>query len=816
MNYTAAQIAEITGSALVGDGSAVVKYISFDSRNLFAVQDRAFIAINTSQNSGEKYIPEVLERGIRIIISENKASDEEGITWILVENSVRFLQKLAKYHLASFPTLKTIGITGSNGKTIVKEWLYQCIFNLYDTVKSPKSFNSQIGLPLSLLQIGHKNEFGVFEAGISQPGEMSVLSDIFSPQIGILTHIGTAHSANFSSEEELISEKLKLFKNSQIIIFNGDHPGVYDAVWQQYNDRKLISYGFGAQNALNVVSGWDQFTHEITVSYFGEEFTFGLSQKDEATLQNVLALVAVLKEIGLPNEEIIRKLKGLKAVEMRLESVHGVRGNLVVNDSFNLDIDSLKIAFQFIKEYKKEKKVLILTDIIDVRESPETLYQEVAALVNEQRFDRVYLIGSEITQYQALFEASSFVYRDAAELTESQTLSHIEDSLILLKGARKFAIEKIKNLLELQKHDTVLEVHLNALLHNINVHKALLKPETKMMAMVKAYSYGLGGYEIAEFLQHHHIDYLGVAYADEGMDLRKNGITTPIIVMNPEQHSYNAIIEYNLEPEIYSFRVLDLFWNALNELGVDKQYPIHIKLETGMHRLGFKSEELVLLAEKLNSMNLKVASIFSHLSTSDMSDEREYALSQIETFSRNTEVMIKALGYRPILHILNSAGITSFTEYQFDMVRIGIGMVGISAEPKFKKQLRNAVVFKTVISQISHVKAGDSVGYSRRHRVEKDTRIATVPVGYADGIPRMIGNGRGHVSVKGTLCPIVGNICMDMLMVDIGMLEVQEGSEVIIFNSKPTLEQFADYCATIPYEVLTSISRRVKRIYIKN
>ena len=816
MNYTAAQIAEITGSKVIGDASVTVKNISFDSRNLFAVQDRAFIAINTSQNSGEKYISDVLERGIRIIIAEHKACDKEGITWILVENSVLFLQKLAKYHLKSFPDLKTVGITGSNGKTIVKEWLYQCIYNIFDTVKSPKSFNSQTGLPLSILQTGKKHEVGIFEAGISRPGEMAVLADIFSPEIGVLTHIGTAHSANFSTESELIDEKLKFFKDSSVIIFNGDHPGIYDAVSLRYPDRKLVSYGLGPHNKLFVQSGWDNFSNEITVSYFDNVFKFNLSQKDEATLQNVLAIIAVLKELQVSNEEIVQKLAGLKAIEMRLESVHGVRGNLVVNDSFNLDVDSLKIAFQFIKEYKKVKKVLILTDIIDVKEPPDQLYKEVAQLVNEQDFDRVYLVGSVITQYHALFQTTSYIYKDSADLIESQTLNHIEDSLILLKGARKFAIEKIKNLLELQKHDTVLEVNLNALLHNINIHKALLEPKTRMMAMVKAYSYGLGGYEIAEFLQHHHIDYLGVAYADEGMDLRKNGITTPIIVMNPEQHSYNAIIEYNLEPEIYSFRVLELFWNALNELGVDKQYPIHIKLETGMHRLGFKSEELMLLAEKLNTMNLKVASIFSHLSTSDMSDERDYALRQIEVFARSADVLINALGYRPILHILNSAGITSFTEYQFDMVRIGIGMVGISNDPAVKKQLQNAVVFKTVISQISHVKAGDSIGYSRRHIAGTDTRIATIPVGYADGIPRMIGNGKGFVSINGRLCPIVGNICMDMLMVDIGTLQVQEGSEVIIFNSKPTLEQFAEYCQTIPYEVLTSISRRVKRIYIKN
>ncbi|MBW8358775.1 MAG: bifunctional UDP-N-acetylmuramoyl-tripeptide:D-alanyl-D-alanine ligase/alanine racemase [Weeksellaceae bacterium] len=816
MNYTANEIADMTCSKIVGDGDLRVKNIAFDSRSLFSVQDRAFLAINTTKNSGEKYINTAIEKGIKVIISEHKTVDTEDISWILVEDSVSFIQQLAKKHLKCFKHLRTVGITGSNGKTIVKEWLYQSLWSDYDTVKSPKSFNSQIGLPLSLLEINEKHRVGIFEVGISKPGEMSLLEDIFSPEIGILTHIGTAHSANFASEEELIDEKIRLFKSSPIIIFNGDNLLAFNKIKSAFNGRKLVSYGFWPSNDLKPVSDWRNNGKEIKVTYFGEEIIFPLLKRDEATLMNALAIIAVLKEFGLTNEKIVEKLSSLKSVEMRLESINGIRNNLVINDSFNLDIDSLKIAFQFIREYKKEKKTLILTDIVDVKEDPDVLYREVAALVNDQQFDCVFLVGESITQYEKYFATETYSFNDTLELIESQQLNHIEDSLILLKGARKFAIEKVKNLLELQKHDTVMEVNLNAILHNINVHKALLHPETKMMAMVKAYSYGLGGYEIAEFLQHHHIDYLGVAYADEGADLRKNGITTPIIVMNPEQHSYHSIIEYNLEPEIYSFRVLDLFYEALQEQGVSKQYPIHIKLETGMHRLGFKTFELAQLTSKINAMNLQVASIFSHLSTSDMDGEKEYTLKQIEIFTENTQFMISALGYRPTLHILNSAGITTFPEHQFDMVRIGIGMVGISSSAKIRKQLHSAVVLKTVISQISEVKKGESVGYSRRHIAPSDTRIATVPVGYADGIPRLIGNMVGNISIKNKLFPIVGNVCMDMMMIDIGNADVQEGDEVIIFNSKPTLEQFAAYCKTIPYEVLTSISRRVKRIYIKN
>ena len=814
MNYNTQQLAEITSSELDGDGQLLVKNIDFDSRNIYSPTNTAFIAINTSKNSGEKYIHSAIEKGIKIIIAENKIPEIEDITWILVKNSMQFIQQLAKYHLSQY-SLKTIGITGSNGKTIVKEWLYQSLFNDFKTVKSPKSFNSQIGLPLSLLQIGKSDEIGIFEVGISKPGEMQVMENIFSPEIGILTHIGAAHASNFVDEEELIDEKLKLFQHSETIIFNGDNELVFQKINELYSSKRLISYGLKNHNSLFIKNDWTDRSTSLEIQYFDEEFLLPAHQRDEATLSNALCIIAVLKEFEFESKEIIEKINALKAIEMRLESVNGVRNNLIINDSYNLDLDSLKIAYQFIKEYNKPKKTLILTDFVEGKDS-EQLYQEVSALTNQQQFGKIFLVGEEITQYEKLFTAETYTFDNTNKLTESQQLNQIENELILLKGARKFEIEKVKNHLELQKHDTVLEVNLNAILHNINIHKSLLKPETKMMAMVKAYSYGLGGYEIAEFLQHHHIDYLGVAYADEGVDLRKNGITTPIMVMNPEQHSYNIIIDYDLEPEIYSFRVLELFHQQLIQKGINKKYPIHIKLETGMHRLGFKKDELDDLIEKLKSMNVKVQSIFSHLSSSDVPEGEEYTLEQIDVFTKNSEYLMKGLQYQPIRHILNTSGIVSYTDYQFDMVRIGIGMVGISANPVIKRQLKNAVTFKTVISQISHVKKGESVGYNRRYRPEKDTLIATIPVGYADGIPRLIGNKVGSIGIHKQLFPIVGNVCMDMMMVDIENTPAKEGEEVIIFNSNPSLEEFAYYCNTIPYEVLTSISRRVKRIYIKD
>jgi len=813
MNYTAKEIAQITNSQIIGNPEIKIKNIAFDSRTIYSTKNTAFLAINTKKNSGQKYIDTVIEKGIDTIITEHKI-DNPFINQIITKNSVEFLQTLAKYHFEN-SDINSIGITGSNGKTILKEWLYQCLSNEFVTVKSPKSFNSQIGLPLSLLQIDKKHELGIFEVGISKPDEMEKQENVFHPKIGLLTHIGTAHSANFSSEEELIQEKLKLFKQSEIIFFNADNKLIYKLIHQLYSSKKLISYGLRNNNDITIISDINDRSQDIKIKYFEEEFSLPINQRDEATLTNVLALIGILKELKISNSDIKEKIDALKAVEMRLESIEGIRNNLIINDSYNLDLDSLKIAFQFIGEYNKPKKSLILTDILDSNENSEELYSEVSELVNEQKFDKVFLIGEEISSFYKLFNSETFTFNNTNQFIESKVINDLENQVILLKGARKFEIEKIKEILELRKHDTVLEINLNAILHNINFHKSLLKPETKMMAMVKANAYGLGSYEISEFLQHHHIDYLGVAFADEGVELRKKGITTPIIVMNPEQHSYDSVIEYNLEPEIYSLRVLELFNEQLIKSGNQQKYPIHIKLETGMHRLGFKDFELDELIEKLNSMNVKIQSIFSHLSSSDMPEEKEFTLNQLKNFEKNSSYFIEKLGYQPIRHILNSSGITNYSDYQYDMVRIGIGMIGDTSNKSIKSQLQHSVNFKTVISQISKVKQGESVGYSRRFKAEHDTKIATIPVGYADGIPRLIGNKVGNVGINNQLCSIVGSICMDMMMIDVENVSAKEGDSVSIFNSNPSLEEFSKYCNTITYEVLTSISPRVKRIYIK-
>lgn len=815
MHYTTKNLAEITDSQLFGNKNAVVENIYFDTRTIFSAKNQAFIAINTSKNSGEKYIEEAIQKGIKIIISEREISKHSGVTWIIVEDCISFLQKLAKNHINQL-NINTIGVTGSNGKTVIKEWLFQCLNEDFNIVKSPKSFNSQLGLPVSILESGETHDLGIFEVGISQPNEMKNQADIFSPKIGILTHIGTAHLSNFSSTKSLVEEKIQLFKDSEIIFYNHHLTIVKEVLTEKYPDKKLISFGLNSKNDIHINEDWQDKSKNITVFLSNTSFEIAVQTRDEATLNNLLAVIAILNEFGFTHEKIAKKLNDLKSVEMRLESVEGIRNNLIINDSFNLDVDSLIIAFQSIQEYTKKNRVLFLTDFKERKDSKKEFYEHIAKLTNQQNFQKVFLIGEEISAFSQKFNTETFTFNSTNEVIDSQHIKEIKNAIILLKGARVFQIEKLKEVLAFQKHDTVLEINLNALLHNLNIHKKLLKPTTKVMAMVKAHSYGLGGYEIAEFLQHHHIDYLGVAYADEGISLRKKGISTPIIVMNPEQSSYNGIIDYNLEPEIYSFRVLDLFNEQLKAKGINRKYPIHIKLETGMHRLGFKEDELIKLNQKLKQKNVEVKSIFSHLSSADVPEEKEYTLSQLNNFEQMSLALTKNLGYQPIRHILNSAGIVNYTDYQMDMVRIGIGLIGISANKNIEKQFQNVVKFKTVISQISEVKKGDTIGYSRKFITNRDTKIATLPVGYADGISRLLGNKNGFLEVNKNPVPIVGNICMDMMMIDLENHPANEGDEVILFDNIKRLKTFADYSQTIVYEVLTSISRRVKRIYIKN
>lgn len=797
---------------LFGPKNNWVESICIDSRSIYSSQNAVFFAINTLHNDGHKYIENAIEKGIKVVVCERETHFVEGVSYLVVENSVEALQKWAQHHFREFTTLNSIGIVGSNGKTIVKEWLYQCLWTEKNVVKSPKSFNSQIGLALSLLLIDEHHDLGIFEVGISEPKEMKNSQKVFQPKIGIFTHIGTAHSENFENIQHIIHEKLDLFEDSEFLIYNGDSEALVEEIKQRFSHKRQLRYGLKDENDLVLIPHKD--SKKVDIRYFNETFEIEIEKQSEAVFHNVLAVIAVLKEFGIENTEIVQKINDLRSVEMRMESIVGIQNNTIINDSYNLDLDSLTIALEHIKTSSEKQKSLVLSDILSVKMEDDSLYLKVAKMVNLLGFQYVFLIGNHITKYIDYFYGNVYVFESTEEFLESSKIKELNHQLLLLKGARKFEFEKIQKKLEMQSHDSILQVNLDALIHNINVHKSLLKESTKIMAMVKAYSYGLGDYEIAEALQNQQVDYLGVAYADEGVVLRKKGILLPIMVMNPDRNSFGQIIDYLLEPEIYSIRTLKLLLNQLQAKNITSDFSIHIKLDTGMSRLGFQQEDFEELCQIINDNKFKVMSLFSHLSSSDREDEKEFTLQQIRLFEENANFISKKIGYKPLYHILNSSGISNYTEFQMDMVRIGIGMLGISSSPKIQKKLLPVVAFKTIISQIKRLKKGQNIGYNRYYTCPEDCNIATIPVGYADGIPRLLGNKKSYFYIKNKAYPIVGNICMDMLMLDLGQDTANEGDEVVIFEGIKQLICYAEYSQTIVYEALSSISKRVKRIYI--
>jgi Alr-MurF fusion protein len=812
-NYSATQLAHIIDAQLVGDTDRTIEHIFYDSRNIVSPAEGVFIAFNGIRD-GHKFMEDAYKKSVRIFIGSYIPFIHSDATYLMVDDPVSALQKWACYHINSYPNLTTIGITGSNGKTILKEWLDQCLWDAFSIVKSPKSFNSQIGLPLSVLQIDSKHELGIFEVGISKPGEMDKQEKVLHPNIGVLTNVLAAHSEYFKDKEEQIVEKIKLFKNSRVIVYPSD-PNISKIIQITYPNKKLISFGKKNSDIQLLETTLNGNKSVLSVSVFGEIREYIFPFTDEASIQNVLCLSAVLSELGYSYDFIQEKILHLQSVSMRLELVSGINNCTIINDTFNSDYQSLKIALHFLFHQNKPKKVLVLSDILQSRLSEAELYKKISDLVNSFPLHHILLVGEKTYKYRNLFNAMSKSFLSTVEVIKFLESRSIKDAALLIKGARKFELEKVTQLLEVQSHNTILEVNLHSLLMNVNYFKSQLKPETKIIAMVKASSYGLGNFEIAEVLQYYHIDYLAVAYPDEGFKLRDKGIYLPIMVMNPEFSSYDRVIEYELEPEIYSFRELDLFIQKLKEKKLT-EYPIHIKIDTGMHRLGFQPEEAQKLGNILKeNVYIQVKSVFSHFAVSDILEQEEFTRLQVTKLKYSFEILVKTLGYRPLLHIANSTGIINYPEYQFDAVRLGIGMYGYIDNEKVLNKLENVITLKTVISNIHDLKPGETVGYGRQFVVEKTTAVATVPIGYADGIRRIVGNGKGYVTIHGEKAPIIGNVCMDMMMIDVTNIACKEGDTVIIMGENPSLKEYAEWYQTIPYEVLTSISPRVKRIYYR-
>lgn len=801
-----------------------IAHLVTDSRKLVAPDPSLFFAIKGDRRDGHDFLAELYEADVRNFVITRREAILPGVAanYLVVKDTQQALQDITAWHRSKF-TFPVFAITGSNGKTIVKEWLYQLLREHYHIVRSPKSYNSQIGVPLSVWQISSENDLGIFEAGISQPGEMAALEKIIRPSTGIFTNIGAAHDENFAGTVEKIREKMALFRHVEHLIYCKDYPAIHDAVINGEilpASVSLFTWSRKAKADLQV-GRINKKEHETEVQaiYKNEFIQVRIPFTDDASIENAIHCWACLLHLGIDTGEISTRMELLSPVAMRLEMKDGINNCSVINDSYNSDIGSLTIALDFMNQQKQHRRrTVILSDILQSGKEEEQLYQQVAALLHQKGISRMIGIGPALLRQEGLFQTEKQFYKDTDEFLRDLNYSNFSNETILIKGARAFGFERISRALQQKAHETVLEINLNAVIQNLNLFKSRLRPETKLMVMVKAFSYGSGSFEIANVLQFHRADYLAVAYADEGVDLRKTGITLPIMVMNPEEQSFDAMISYQLEPEIYSFRVLNHFTESLRRRGLDAssgRFPVHLELDTGMKRLGFDEDEVNELIVRLkNNKYIRLASVFTHLVASDEIEHDVFTREQIARFDKMSKTITSHFNYPVLRHVLNSSGILRFPEAQMDMVRLGIGLHGIASTPNEQRQLQMVATLKTTISQIRQVKAGETVGYSRKGRLEKDTLLATVGIGYADGLSRRLGNGNGFMLVDGHKAPIVGSVCMDMTMIDItGIPSAREGTEVIVFGQSPSILDIAQATGTIPYEVLTGISGRVKRIY---
>ncbi len=834
--YTINQITTaVKGSFVKFFSDAVITRLAFDSRKIIEPGNSLFFAIRGKRHDGHLFLKELYQKGVRNFIVTNPEAIKDELPQaniIKVEDAIGALQQLAAFHRKKFKC-PVIGITGSNGKTIVKEWLFQLLNDDFNIVRSPKSYNSQIGVPLSVWQMNENHTLGIFEAGISMPDEMDGLEDVIKPDIGIFTNIGEAHAEGFLNVRQKINEKLKLFVNSKILIYGLDYPEITQCITEfkhrlpdKEQDEKFTLFTWSRRSDADLkIVKVEKRTGETYIEGVLKNKSLGITIPftDEASIENAIHCWAVLLHLKISPSQTKEKMQQLGSISMRLELKDGINNCSVINDSYNSDIRSLAIALDFLdQQHQHQKKTVILSDILQSGRNDIELYTEVRNMIAEREITKLIGIGKAISGQGKLFPSSngfeSAFYEDTDDFLKNFTPQNFTGETILLKGARKFEFEKISKLLEQKIHKTVLEINLNALVHNLQVFQSLLKPGTKVMAMVKAFSYGSGTFEIANVLQYHLVNYLTVAYADEGVELRKAGISLPIMVMNPEARSFETMIRYHLEPEIYSLLLLEKFNKAVELYSVTKNpHSIHIKIDSGMHRLGFEPAEIPPLSETLQKMPFVfVESVFSHLSASDEPEHDDFTREQIRRFTKACDELCSSLNYPVMRHLLNSGGIVRFPEAQLEMVRVGIGMYGVDTTGKIQEQLQQVSTLKSSVSQVKNVKAGESVGYSRRFVATKDMRIATIGIGYADGIDRRLGNGNGKMLVRGQLAPTVGNICMDLCMLDVTHIPgVEEGDEVIIFGEELPIQEVAKQAGTIPYEILTGISERVKRVYFQ-
>ena len=819
MTYTIEKVATLIGARRYGEHETTIGWLLTDSRSLCFPEQTLFFALRSKRNDGHKYIDELYRRGVRSFVVEHEPTDYQttypDANFLKVPSPLAALQRLAERHRDEFD-IPVVGITGSNGKTWVKEWLYQILMPTMKVTRSPKSYNSQIGVPLSVWLLNEQTQVALFEAGISEPGEMLALHDIIQPTIGVLTSLGSAHQENFRNMDEKCMEKLQLFRDTEVIIYPSDDDTVSRCVRRSQYQGERIGWSRYSEKAPMYVKTEGR---KVSYIYKGVEGSYEIPFIDEASIENSITCAIVALYLGMSPEDLAERMAKLEPIAMRLEVKDGQRGLTLINDSYNSDVNSLDIALDFMNRRPEQEgkcKTLILSDIYQTGETPAELYREVSDLLRKRGIDRFVGIGPEIMAQAALFTVGQkWFFANVDDFLQSSVFHNMHDEIVLLKGARPFGFERISELLEQKVHETILEVDLNAVVENLNHYRSFMKPETKIVCMIKADAYGAGAVEIAKTLQDHRVDYLAVAVADEGVTLRKAGITQNIIVMNPEMSSFKTLFDYDLEPEVYSFRLMDALIQAARKEGITG-WPVHLKLDTGMHRLGFDPRhDIDQLIDRLKHQTAIIPrSVFSHFVGSDNDDFDNFSAQQFELFDEGSKKIQAAFSHKILRHMDNSAGIEHFPERQMDMCRLGIGLYGV--DPRTNGVLSTVSTLKTTILQLRNVPKEETVGYSRKGKLERDSVIAAIPIGYADGLNRKLGNRHCYCLVNGQKAEYVGNICMDVALIDVTDIPCQEGDSVEIFGKNLPVTVLSDVLETIPYEVLTSVSNRVKRVYYQD
>ncbi len=807
-------LAAACGGTLHGADKRITQ-LCIDSRQPFNPAGTLFIALSGKHHDGHRYLPELHKRGVQSFLIRKAATAQvQGASTIEVDDTLVALQQIAAWHRAQF-NLRVVGITGSNGKTVVKEWLNQLLAPDERIVRSPGSWNSQVGVPLSVWEIGPQDTLGLFEAGISEPGEMDALERIIAPGIGIFTNIGPAHSGHFSDDAAKAKEKAKLFRHAKVVVHCCDHPLVHETL-AALKGVELLGWGRGEQAALRMEDeAVDGDATQFVLRWKEEAFNLVLPFTDAASIENALHCATLMLHLGFPPQTIAERVRQLRPVSMRLELLPALNNGTLLNDAYSNDLASLTVALaQLARTAGGRPKCVVLTDIADSRENAEAMYARIAGLIDVSGVGQLLAVGSALRAHAALLPPSTRYFKDAEELLRALPEPPLNGAVTLVKGARSFGLERVVERWEERTHGTVMEVDLDAMRHNLNHYRELCGPTVRIMGMVKAGGYGSGAVEMARFLAHEQVAWLGVAYADEGIELRRQGIRTPVLVMNPEPVPMETLHRYKLEAEVYDQRSLRAAMDFARH--VPDAPAVHLKLDTGMHRLGFPPQDMPALLEALHSAKpLRVASIFSHLAASDDQQHDAFTQEQIGRFRTLAGLITDTLGYAPLLHIANSAAATRFPEARFGMVRLGIGLHGIGADAQETAQLRPVETLRTVIAQVKELPAGESVSYGRKALLTAPTRIAVLPIGYADGLSRRLGEGTGRVWIHGREARTVGAVCMDMCMVDVTTIPCAPGDDAIVFSPQHPVQDYARDLGTIPYEALTGISPRVKRVFVR-